>query len=223
MEWYPTDSFDLYGSTDKIPLGKKRKSENPLPEKLIELPKLVTPSDSNRYSNTTTTPTLFPVNKSQANTNTDIPHEEDLFIPFRDRNEIESALLQSDLLVEDNILFGNEVVTNSDNISSPQQLSKEPSNNSQEPKSTLELVDSESTPPQAEDSTTAKSKIKRTTSFKRKKSRRSPTLLSLLFIYVIRLLIVGVGVGAIVGTILSNLDYTAVNATDIDSKPTELP
>ena len=221
MEWYPTDSFDLHKSTDKTSLGKKRKSESPLPEKLIELPKLATSSDSDRYSNTT--PTLFPVNKSQANTNTDSPCEEDLFIPSTDRNEIESALLQPDLLVEDNILFGNEVVTNSDNISSPQQPSKELSNNSQEPKSNLELVHSEATPPQAEDSTTAKSKIKRTTSLKRKKSRRSPTLLSLLFVYIIRLLIVGVGVGAIAGTILSNLDYTAVNATDINSKPTELP
>ena len=165
-------------------------------------------------SNTVSSPVLFPVNKPASITNSPLNLQDDLFSSFTSNEHVGATSIPEAKTVKNEVIFDNKIVVDSqENVFSERQILKAPQNKISESNTNSDSVKSKSTP----EKSVPQNKIIRTTNLRKEtSSNSSPQGINQLFWYVIRLLILGVGVGTIAGTVLSNLDYTKLLITKVD-------
>ncbi len=173
-------------------------------------------------SNGVSSPVLFPVKKNPPNIHSTPNLKDDLFMPLTSDEHVGTTLIPEAKTVKNEVLFDNKIFANpQENIYVEPQILKTTQNKISEPKSNSDSSDSvkSKSPPEK---SAPQNKIIRTTNLRKEtSSNSSPQGISQLFWYVIRLLILGVGVGTIAGTVLSNLDYTKLLITKVYPEETQ--
>ncbi|MGK7873827.1 MAG: serine hydrolase [Xenococcaceae cyanobacterium] len=177
-------------------------------------------------------PTLFPLNKKQPRANPRFKRDEKFLKPVESPSP-ESVPSNDEIAQQEPLPVSGQ--SDQDNVSNEtEELPNEASNRDQESKVAtetatsvqLKLVESSSLEQPTVVSADEIIDTDKNTRDRERTSRSSSKLFSSLVLYVIRLLILGLGIGAIVGTVLANIDLTKplfgnANQTEQKTEPSE--